>query len=60
MIVLELMDSEAKVLETGLERFLIDMDREIARTDRKDYRISLERDERVLRDVVEQLKHPAS
>ncbi|OPY66678.1 MAG: hypothetical protein A4E57_02698 [Syntrophorhabdaceae bacterium PtaU1.Bin034] len=60
MIVLELTDSEAKVLETGLERFLIDMDREIARTDRKDYRISLERDERVLRDVVEQLKHPAS
>ncbi len=59
MIALELSDDEARRLETGLSRLLIELEREIARTDSREYRKDLERTEEVLRNVTDQLRHAA-
>jgi len=59
MVVLELTEDEASRLHTGLNRLLIELDREIARTDSKEYRRDLEQTEQVIRDVWGQLKRVA-
>ncbi len=60
MIVLELSDDEARRLQESLERLIIDMDREIVRTDSREYREDLERSETVLRDVADELRRAAA
>ncbi len=60
MVVLELSDEEARRLQQGLERFLIDMDREIVRTESKEYRDDLKRSQSVFRDVADQLRNVAA
>ncbi len=59
MIVLELSDDEARRLETGLSRLLIELEREIVRTDSREYRKDLEKTEEVLKGITDQLKHAA-
>ncbi len=60
MIVLELSDDEALRLREGLEHFLIEMDREIVRTDSREYREDLKRSESVIRDVADELRRAAA
>lgn len=60
MIVLELSDEEARRLHEGLERLLIEMDREIVRTDSREYREDLKRSESVVRDVADELRRAAA
>ncbi len=60
MVVLELSDDEARRLQEGLERLLIDMDREIVRTDSREYREDLKRSESVMRDVADELRRAAA
>ena len=59
MIALELSDDEARRLETGLSRLLIELEREIARTDSREHRKDLERTEEVPKNVTDQLRHTA-
>ncbi len=60
MIVLELSDDEARRLREGLERFLMEMDREIVRTDSREYREDLKRSESVIREVADELRRAAA
>jgi hypothetical protein len=59
MVDLQLTDEEAKQLEAGLGRLLVELEREIARTDSREYRKDLERTEEVLRTVTDQLRQAA-
>ncbi len=59
MVVLELKDDEAKLLQMGLNRFLLEMEREIARTDSREFRLELKKTEEVMRNVVDELRRVA-
>ncbi len=59
MVVLELDEEEARRLHTGLSRLLIDLEREIVRTDSREYRKDLERTEQVVKNVTDQLRRVA-
>jgi hypothetical protein len=60
MVKLELTDDEARELSAGLEQFLVQMEREIAATDSRDFRLDLQKRENVIRDVTERLKQTAA
>ncbi len=59
MVRLELTDDEAKELSIDLQQTLTGMEREIAGTDARDYRLELHKRERVLKDVMNRLRTQA-
>ena len=59
MIVLELNEDDATRLCSGLNRFLVELEREIARTDTREYRQDLEKTEQVIREVSDELRRVA-
>jgi hypothetical protein len=59
MVTLELTDPEAEVLKTALQHLIIDLEREIAHTDSREYKKDLERTEQLLRVVTGHLQNAA-
>jgi hypothetical protein len=60
MVQLQLNDAEARHLRAALERDLLELQREIAHTEHREFREILRERERVLTDVIERLAHEAS
>ena len=59
MVTMELSETEAEVLKTGLERLLVDLAREISHTDSREFKKDLEKTEEILREVTDHLKKAA-
>jgi hypothetical protein len=60
MVKLELSDDDADTLEPVIARFLTEIKREITRTEARDYRNELKKEEQALKGVAEKLKNRSS